>query len=62
MMDVSLKIESSESVMSPSCDESPAATESTASTSSVIPAHHVEQLKEPTPVLRCEWDWLHFVQ
>ncbi|GAA6104754.1 uncharacterized protein si:ch1073-357b18.4 [Tachysurus ichikawai] len=51
-MDVSLKIESSESVMSPSCDESPAATESTASTSSVIPAHHVEQLKEPTPVLR----------
>ncbi|XP_060794947.1 uncharacterized protein si:ch1073-357b18.4 isoform X2 [Neoarius graeffei] len=50
-MDVSLKIESSESVVSPSGDESPAATESTASISSVIAAHHVEQLKEPTPVL-----------
>ncbi|KAK3529300.1 hypothetical protein QTP70_029174 [Hemibagrus guttatus] len=50
-MDVSLKIESSESIMPSSCDECPAATESTASNSSVIAAHHVEQLKEPTPVL-----------
>lgn len=57
VMDVSLKIESSESVMSPSGDERPAATESTASISSVIAAHHVEQLKEPTPVLLCEWYW-----
>ncbi|KAB5555410.1 hypothetical protein PHYPO_G00033900 [Pangasianodon hypophthalmus] len=50
-MDVSLKIESSESVMPSSCDDSPAAAESTASISSLIAAHHVEQLKEPTPVL-----------
>lgn len=62
MMDVSLKIESPESAMPPSCDESPAVTESTASISSVIAAHHVEQLREPTSVLLCEWDWLHFVQ
>ncbi|KAI5611449.1 hypothetical protein C0J50_9231 [Silurus asotus] len=50
-MDVSLKSESSESIMPPSCDESPAAAESTASVSCAIAAHHVEQLKEPTPVL-----------
>ncbi|KAM9462711.1 uncharacterized protein Hap1MRO34_016598 [Clarias gariepinus] len=50
-MDVSLKAEPSESVMPLSCEESPAATESTASVSSVIAAHQVEQLKEPTPVL-----------
>ncbi|TSK14609.1 hypothetical protein Baya_0592 [Bagarius yarrelli] len=50
-MDVSLKTESSEIDMSPSCDESPRATESSASISAVIAPHHVEQPKESSPVL-----------